>query len=107
MAESTMTPRKEQAAKTRQEIFDTAIELFDRKGYEKVSINEICKKAGVSTGAFLPPLQSQRPDPHGGIPEGRRFLPGAAEDVAGMEDHREKIARVYYLHHEISWRTWG
>ena len=32
MTKVKMTPRKEQAAKTRQEIFETAIELFDQEG---------------------------------------------------------------------------
>lgn len=52
MAQSMTTARKKQAAETRQKIFDTAIELFDKKGYENVSIVEICEKAGVSTGAY-------------------------------------------------------
>jgi AcrR family transcriptional regulator len=46
------SPRKIQAEKSRKKILETAIELFDKKGYENVSIAEICEKAGFSTGSF-------------------------------------------------------
>lgn len=47
-----LTSRKIQAIRSRQKIFDTAVDLFDSKGYESVTIEEICRKAGFSTGAF-------------------------------------------------------
>jgi len=46
------TSRDIQAQESRRKIFETAVELFDRKGYDNVSIAEICEKAGFSAGAF-------------------------------------------------------
>lgn len=94
MAENKMTPRKEQAAKTRKEIFDTAIELFDRKGYENVSINEICEKAGVSTGAFYHHFNAKDQILMEEFLKADDFYQDLAKKLAGIDDYREKL-RVF------------
>jgi AcrR family transcriptional regulator len=52
MRENKLTKRKIQAINTREQIFQTSIELIGKKGYDNVSINEICKEIGMSVGAF-------------------------------------------------------
>ena len=47
-----ITKRQEKAIETRNRIYRAAIELLDRKGFEKITIVDISKKAGVSVGAF-------------------------------------------------------
>lgn len=47
-----MTKRKLQAIASRNHILTTAMELTVDKGFAQVSIQDICQKAGVSTGAF-------------------------------------------------------
>lgn len=47
-----MTKRKLQAIASRKHILSTAMELAVDKGFTQVSIQNICQKAGVSTGAF-------------------------------------------------------
>lgn len=47
-----MTKRKLQAITSRKNILDTAHQLTIEKGFDQISIQEICKTAGVSTGAF-------------------------------------------------------
>ncbi len=96
MAKSKITPRKEQALKTRQEIFDTAVELFDKKGYEKVSIKEICKKAGVSTGAFYHHFKSKDQILMEEFLKTDDFYRELVEEIAGMDDYREKL-RAYTI----------
>lgn len=91
MAKSTMTPRKEQAAKTRQEIFDTAMELFDSKGYENVSINEICERAGVSTGAFYHHFTAKNQIIIEEFLKADDFYRELLHEIAGIEDYREKL----------------
>ena len=91
MENSIVTPRKEQAAKTRQEIFDTAIELFDSKGYENVSINEICEMAGVSTGAFYHHFKAKDQILMEQFLKADDFYRELLEDIAGMDDYREKL----------------
>lgn len=52
MSENKLTKREIQAINTKEQIFNTSIQLFAKKGYDNVSINEICKEVGVSVGAF-------------------------------------------------------
>ncbi|KPJ88041.1 MAG: hypothetical protein AMS17_06740 [Spirochaetes bacterium DG_61] len=52
MAKKPLTKRKEKAIETKNRIYNAAIDLMDRKGFEKLTIADISKKAGVSVGAF-------------------------------------------------------
>lgn len=52
MSEKRTTPRKEQAKITKQRIVDVATGLFGRRGYEAVTVDDICDEAGVSKGGF-------------------------------------------------------
>lgn len=54
-----MTKRKTQAIKTKNKIYDTAIKLFLKKGFENVTINDITKKAGISKGSFYTHFKSK------------------------------------------------
>ncbi len=51
--------RKEQARNTKKKLIDTAIVLFKKYGYEKVTIEQICKTADVTTGAFYHHLKNK------------------------------------------------
>lgn len=44
--------RKEKAILTKNKVFETAIELIKEKGYNNVTISQICQKAGVAKGTF-------------------------------------------------------
>lgn len=52
MKNQTGTSRKEQAEETRKRIYTCAIVLMEQKGFGNFTIEDICKKAGVSVGAF-------------------------------------------------------
>ena len=43
-----LTPRKQQALEMRSRIQNVALDLFDREGFENVSVEEIAQKAGCS-----------------------------------------------------------
>lgn len=47
-------PRRKQhrGEKTREKILTTSLELFSKKGYDKVTVDEIVKKSGTSKGSF-------------------------------------------------------
>ncbi len=47
-----MTKRQERAVQTKARIYNAAIDLMDRKGFEAITIADISRKAGVSVGAF-------------------------------------------------------
>lgn len=47
-----LTKRKEQAQKTKSLLFYNAVKKFQEKGYDNVTVEEICKASGVSKGTF-------------------------------------------------------
>jgi len=44
--------RVEQAAQTKNNIIRVALNLIQKKGYQNMSIRQLCLEAGISTGAF-------------------------------------------------------
>lgn len=44
--------REQQAEETRQRIYQTALKLFEKKGFNQVSVDEIVQKSKSSKGAF-------------------------------------------------------
>jgi TetR/AcrR family transcriptional regulator, fatty acid metabolism regulator protein len=52
MVKKKLGSRKNQAMATRQKVYKATITLFKQKGYEHVTVSDICKKAGVSIGTF-------------------------------------------------------
>jgi len=94
MAKKKITPRIEKGMQTRQAIFDTAIALFAKRGYDKVTIDDICEKVGVTKGAFYNHFKSKdqiileefmRMDEH---------YAKVAQEISGMQSAREKL-RVF------------
>ncbi len=47
-----LTKRKIQAINTKKIIYDTALDLMEKFGYDGITIEDISRKAGVSVGAF-------------------------------------------------------
>lgn len=51
--------RKEQAQKTETAILNAALELMRQDGFESVTVRDICKHAGITTGAFYHHFKSK------------------------------------------------
>ena len=51
--------RRKRAMALRKKLFETAAVLFDKKGYDNVSIDEICSQVGVTKGAFYGHFKSK------------------------------------------------
>lgn len=51
--------RKEQAQKTETTILNAALELMRKDGFEAVTVRDICKHAGITTGAFYHHFKSK------------------------------------------------
>ena len=51
--------RDGRSSDTRQRIYDTALALFLKHGYNKVTIDNICDKVGVTKGAFYAHFESK------------------------------------------------
>jgi len=52
MIKGELTTRKQQALVTKKKIFDAAVSLMKKQGFEETSIEQICKRAKVSIGSF-------------------------------------------------------
>jgi AcrR family transcriptional regulator len=59
MPREKLTKRKIQGRETRQKLFETSIALFNERGYESVTIDDICETIGVSKGAFYSHFKSK------------------------------------------------
>lgn len=59
MEQEKLTQRKQQALDTRRKIFNTALNLIKEKGFDKVSVDDICVACGVSKGAFYHHFKSK------------------------------------------------
>ncbi|WP_367924394.1 TetR/AcrR family transcriptional regulator [uncultured Ruthenibacterium sp.] len=51
--------RRQQAQKTEQAILEAAMELCRQESFDKVSVRDICKYAGITTGAFYHHFRSK------------------------------------------------
>lgn len=51
--------RKDKALETKNRIFETAVALIKEKGYDNVTVSEICKTAGLAKGSFYVHYQSK------------------------------------------------
>ncbi|HNC47134.1 MAG TPA: TetR/AcrR family transcriptional regulator, partial [Acidobacteriota bacterium] len=45
-------PKQERSRRTREKIIEAALKLFDERGFEKTTSNDIALAAGVSIGSF-------------------------------------------------------
>lgn len=52
MLQKELTKRQIQAQHTRNTIYSTAVDLMEKKGFQNITVEEICKIAGVSVGSF-------------------------------------------------------
>jgi len=59
MAKRKESSRTAKGQQTRQAIFDTAVDLFAKKGYDKVTVDDICARVGVTKGAFYNHFRSK------------------------------------------------
>ena len=91
MPKKKLTPRQEQGLKTRKDIFDAAVGLFERKGYYKVTVNDICEQAGVSTGAFYNHFKSKDQVIMELFLRIDNFYQDVARDIAGKSTVMEKL----------------
>ncbi|MCM3386829.1 TetR/AcrR family transcriptional regulator [Ureibacillus chungkukjangi] len=98
--------RQLQAEQTKQRIFETALKLFEKKGFDQVTVDEIVQKSNSSKGAFYNHFDSK----YGIFLEKfteidtfyEEFIQTIPEEVA----LKEKILKLFqgqmqYLEHEM------
>lgn len=102
-----MTTRQKQAVASKLKISEIAIDLMRKKGFEGVTIREICKKAGVSIGAFYHHFESKEKI----IEHVFREIEGMAEQRVQSKIYNNSIDEINailtesckILQHELGW----
>jgi len=59
MDEKKITKRQVKALETKQKIYSTAFRLMEEKGFDNITISEICRLSGVSKGSFYTYFESK------------------------------------------------
>ena len=59
MTQKKLTNRQIQAQQTKDRVYQVAIDLFETKGFENITVDEICALANVSTGTFYNVFKSK------------------------------------------------
>ena len=59
MTQKKLTNRQVQAQQTKDRVYQVAIDLFETKGFENITVDEICALANVSTGTFYNVFKSK------------------------------------------------
>ena len=75
--------RKLQGKETERRILNAALDLMRDRGFDKVSIRDICKEAGITTGAFYHHFSSKEALLESGFAPLDDYMAGA---VAGHEE---------------------
>lgn len=91
MARRKITPRVERGLKTRQAIHDTAITLFAKRGYDKVTIDDICENVGVTKGAFYNHFNSKDQVIIEHFMQMDDHYIKVSQDISGLERSVEKL----------------
>lgn len=112
MEQEYLQRRKLQAQETQRKILSSALFLMRERGFDKVSIRDICKAAGITTGAFYHHFPSKEAlleqgfaplddymrramEGHDGEAPADRLWRILASYAQFMEDSRELIGRYY------------
>jgi len=98
--------RQVQAEKTKQRIFKTALELFQKKGFDQVTVDEIVKKSNSSKGAFYGHFDSKYGIFLEKFKEIDTFYENFAHTIPEDATLKEKILTLFqgqmnYLEHEL------
>ncbi|MDN4494329.1 TetR/AcrR family transcriptional regulator [Ureibacillus aquaedulcis] len=98
--------RQMQAEKTRQRIFETALELFQKKGFDRVTVDEIVEKSKSSKGAFYGHFHSKYGIFLEKFKEIDTFYETFVQTIAEEDALKEKILKLFqgqmhYLEHEL------
>lgn len=99
-----VTNRKQQAAETKTRIFDAAIDLINMKGFDNVSISDICKSAKSSVGSFYHYFSSKDDLIMSAYKDADREESDVIDKYPPKGNFREQILYVFTVQSEIACR---
>lgn len=100
--------RKLQSQATRKAILDAAVELAGQMGFQRMTIRDICSKAGVTTGAFYHHFSSKEDLLNQGFSSLDDYLEAALAPYADASplERLEALLRLYARYMEdLGWET--
>lgn len=95
MGEQKLTKRQMQAKNTQNKIYCTAIDLLEKKGFENLTVEEICQKAGVSIGSFYNYFKSKNDILNIIYKVADDYFKDVVDDALKEGDSYEKILRFF------------
>lgn len=96
MGETVALSRQQQKSKaTKEKIFQAAKRILKKKGYEELSIKNICEEAGVSNGSFYHHFKTKDDLLSYYIEELPGINPDVLEMPSGVAEAKEAIVQVY------------
>lgn len=87
------TNRQKQALATKHKIFSCAVTLFAQQSYENVTVQDICREAEVSVGAFYHHFESKENI----LDEGYRLFDQQSEEAWKQGHPDEPLAAIHFL----------
>ena len=96
MRKAKLTARQKQAIATRKRIYNAALRLFEKHGFDQVTVNEICRKARVSKGTFYVYFESKEQVILDLFLKNDRMVDAfAAGELASIDDPVEKLMQLW------------
>lgn len=87
------TNRQKQALATKHKIFSCAVSLFAAQSYENVTVQDICREAEVSVGAFYHHFKSKENI----LDEGYRLFDQQSEEAWKQGHPDEPLEAIHFL----------
>ncbi len=100
-----LTKRQLQAIDTKNRIYNVAIDLMERKGFDNITIEEIAKKAGVSIGSFYHYFNSKHDVFAEIYKEGDEFFLKEVKDKLQGQSSFEKILDYFRYYADLNTST--
>ena len=96
-----LTKQQLKSQETKRKIFRAAKHILQKKGYEQLSIKNICEEAGVSNGSFYHHFKTKDDLLSYYIEEQPSINPDLLETPANPEEAKQAIIYVYlnYVHY--------
>lgn len=90
-----LSKQQQKSRETKEKIFRAAKQILQKKGYEELSIKNICEEAGVSNGSFYHHFRTKDDLLSYYIEDQPQIAPGVLECPQSIEDVKYGIIQVY------------
>ena len=93
-----VTNRKLQAQATYEKIYDAAMSLVEKKGFNNITVKDICEKAGVAVGSFYNYFNSKDDILNETFKKADNFFQDTVASNVDGENAKEKIVNFFFFY---------